>query len=283
MIGSRLVRVALAALAVCMLAPAAAAREDGPKVQQIAPIVPPVAPAPAGGAPATDAAGGAPAGAGNLADLESGLTDLSKPLQTLLFLSLLVFLPALLLSLTCYTRVIIVLSFVRRAIGAPELPPNPILMGLALFLTAAIMAPTFGRIHDAAIQPYQDGKLGALAALGQAEAPLKEFLLKQTREEDLALALDLAHVDRPDHAAAVPLRAAVPAFVLSELRTAFRMGFLIFLPFVLIDLVVAAVLLALGMFMLPPTLIATPLKLLLFVLVDGWSLVVRSLFLSFGT
>ncbi len=269
---------ALAALAVLISGVAlaegrgAAANPGAP----IAPIVAPQVPAPATG----PAAGGSSDALGGLG---TAITDLSKPLQVLFALSLLVFLPALLLSITCYTRVIIVLSFVRRALGAPELPPNPILMGLALFLTAAIMAPTFGRIHDDAIKPYSDGSLGVIDALGKAEAPLKEFLLRQTREDDLALSLDLAHVERPDQPASVPLRAAVPAFVLSELRTAFRMGFLIFLPFVLIDLVVAAVLLALGMFMLPPTLIATPLKLLLFVLVDGWSLVIKSLFLSFAS
>lgn len=224
--------------------------------------------------------GAAPPQAG-LAPVENALRDLAAPIRVLLLLSLLVFLPALLLTVTSYTRIIIVLSFVRRAIGAPELPPNLILVGLSLFMTAAVMAPTLGRAHENAVQPFLEEKMALPEALSGCAAEFKTFMLRHTREEDLLLSLRLADQERPQSAAATPFTAAVPAFVLSELRTAFRMGFILFLPFVLIDLVVASILLSLGMFMLPPTMIAMPLKILLFVLVDGWSLVVQSLTMSF--
>lgn len=213
--------------------------------------------------------------------IEQQMNDLAPPIRMALLISVLVFLPSLLLTVTCYTRIIIVLSFVRRAIGTTELPPNPVLVGIALFLTAGVMSPTFSRVYDKALGPLLEQKIGAVDALAASSAELKTFLLEQTREDDLLFALDLAQTERPETEAQMPLSVAVPAFVLSELRTAFRMGFLIFLPFVLIDLIVASVLLSLGMFMLPPTIIATPLKILLFVLVDGWALVVHSLALSF--
>jgi flagellar biosynthetic protein FliP len=213
--------------------------------------------------------------------IEQQMNDLAPPIRMALLISVLVFLPSLLLTVTCYTRIIIVLSFVRRAIGTTELPPNPVLVGIALFLTAGVMSPTFSRVYDKALGPLLEQKIGAVDALSVSSTELKTFLLEQTREEDLLFALDLSQAARPETEADMPLSVAVPAFVLSELRTAFRMGFLIFLPFVLIDLIVASVLLSLGMFMLPPTIIATPLKILLFVLVDGWALVVHSLALSF--
>ncbi|MFG0319668.1 MAG: flagellar type III secretion system pore protein FliP, partial [Planctomycetota bacterium JB042] len=214
--------------------------------------------------------------------LDDTVREFAAPIRVMLLLSTLVFLPALLLTLTCYTRIIIVLSFVRRAIGAQELPPNPILVGLALFLTSAVMSPTFGKVHDEAIEPYLDERLPMTEALEAAADELKTFMLRHTREEDVFLALELAEAERPRTPEELPFRVTVPAFVLSELRTAFRMGFILFLPFVLIDMVVAAILLALGMFMLPPTMIAMPLKILLFILVDGWTLIVQSLALSFG-
>lgn len=215
--------------------------------------------------------------------LRKAVDDLSAPIRIALLMSLLTLLPGMLLTLTSYTRIIIVLSFVRRAIGAQELPPSPILVGLALFLTGAVMSPTFGRLYDNAVSPYLEQKMTLMAAADAATGELKTFMLRQTREEDLVFALDLAKTPRPADPAATPFHVAVPAFVLSELRTAFRMGFIIFLPFVLIDLVVAAVLLALGMFMLPPTMIAMPLKILLFILVDGWTLILQSLATSFHT
>lgn len=210
------------------------------------------------------------------------LDGLSTPIRTVLLLSLLTFLPGMLLTLTSYTRIIIVLSFVKRAIGAQELPPAPILIGLAMFLTGAIMSPTLGKVYDESVQPYLDGDMVLSESVIKATDELKDFMMLQTREEDLALALDLADAAAPASQADVPFRVAVPAFILSELRTAFRMGFIIYLPFVLIDLVVASVLLALGMFMLPPTMIAMPLKILLFILVDGWTLIIQSLHASFG-
>ncbi len=241
------------------------------------PIQEPVHVSEAGGAGAGDGA------AGTGGDLEATLKDLAAPIRVLILLSFMIFLPAILLTLTSYTRVIIVLSFVRRAIGAQELPPNPILMGLALFITGAIMAPTLGRVHAAAVKPWQEEQVSLFDAVGRAGDELQTFMLKHTREDDLALAFELANEPPPRSKEDVPFFVTVPAFVLSELRTAFRMGFIIFLPFLLIDLVVAAVLLSLGMFMLPPTMIAMPLKILLFVLVDGWSLMVQSLTLSYAS
>lgn len=209
-------------------------------------------------------------------------SELSGPIKMMLLMTVLTFVPSLLLTLTCYTRIIIVLSFARRAIGTPELPPSPILIGLALFLTFGVMAPTFKDVHEQAIGPLLSDEIGVYEAGDRAAAEIKSFLLAQTREEDVVLALDLAKAERPATPMDTPLSIAVPAFVLSELRTAFRMGFVLFLPFLLIDLVVAAVLLALGMFMLPPTMIAMPLKILVFVLVDGWALVITSLSRSFA-
>lgn len=277
--------IALGALiAVAALAPSAAARQVAPAVihDAVDPDqalgragVPPIAPPAAVPRDFDD-----PALTGTLDDT---LRELAAPIRIMLLLSMLVFLPGMLLTLTCYTRIIIVLSFVRRAIGAQELPPNPILVGLALFLTGAVMSPTFGRVYDSAVEPYLDERLPMLEALEKTADELKGFMMKHTREDDVFLALELADAERPATPEAMPFRVAVPAFVLSELRTAFRMGFILFLPFVLIDIVVAAILLALGMFMLPPTMIAMPLKILLFVLVDGWSLIVQSIALSFAT
>ena len=213
--------------------------------------------------------------------LEETLKEMSTPIQVMILLSLMTFLPAALLTLTSYTRIIIVLAFVRRAIGAQELPPNPIMIGLALFMTAAIMAPTFGRVSERAIDPFRAGELSLVEAAEATATELKQFMVQQTREDDLLLTLELSGQGRPEDIHATPFTVMVPAFVLSELRTAFRMGFIVYLPFVLIDLVVASVLLALGMFMLPPTMMAMPLKILLFVLVDGWSLIVQSLTASF--
>ena len=214
--------------------------------------------------------------------LEGILKDLATPIQVMILLSLLTLLPAGLLTLTCYTRIIIVLAFVRRAIGAQELPPNPIMVGLALFMTAAIMSPTFGKVNESAIAPFRAGELTLWEAADATGDELKQFMARQTREDDLLLALQLSGEERPESLDDTPFTVMVPAFVLSELRTAFRMGFIVYLPFVLIDLVVASVLLALGMFMLPPTMVAMPLKILLFVLVDGWSLIVQSLTSSFA-
>jgi flagellar biosynthesis protein FliP len=208
-------------------------------------------------------------------------SELSASIKVMLLLTVLTFVPSILLTLTCYTRIIIVLSFARRAIGTPELPPSPILIGLALFLTFGVMAPTFSQVHETALGPLMAEEISVYEAGDRTATALKRFMLAQTREEDVLLALDLARAERPEQPLDTPLSIAVPAFVLSEMRTAFRMGFVLFLPFLLIDLVVAAVLLALGMFMLPPTMIAMPLKILVFVLADGWALVITSLARSF--
>ena len=253
-----------------LLVLAFAAKAGGQDGSEPAPIVPP-AHVEAELAEGTDD--------GSLGDAFDGL---SAPIRTVLLLSVLTLLPGMLLTLTSYTRIIIVLSFVRRAIGAQELPPSPVLIGLALFLTGAVMSPTLARVHESALEPYLAGEIEMSDAASSATREIKAFMMRQTRDDDLVLALDLANEPPPESPEATPFHVAVPAFVLSELRTAFRMGFIVFLPFVLIDLIVASVLLALGMFMLPPTMIAMPLKILLFILVDGWTLIIQSLATSFG-
>lgn len=203
--------------------------------------------------------------------------DLTTSIEIVLLLTFLTLLPPLLLSVTCFTRVVIVLSFVRRAMATPELPPNPVLIGLALFLTAAVMQPVAASVHDEAIKPYLDREIGFVEAGSRASGHLRGFLMRHTRESDVALFLEMSDGPPVEGPEDLPLRVVVPAFVLSELTTAFRMGFVLFLPFLVVDLVVASILLSMGMFMLPPMLIATPIKILLFVLVDGWGLVVGQL------
>jgi flagellar biosynthetic protein FliP len=198
-------------------------------------------------------------------------------LEVALALTLLSLLPAILMSVTCFTRIVIVLSFVRRAMALQELPPNQVIIGLSLFLTLFVMYPTGTQVYDRAVRPYSEGQLSLQDAGAEGSKILKVFLLKHARDQDLALFVEVAHAEKVASKEELELRIVVPAFLLSEIKTAFTMGFLIFLPFVLIDLVVSAVLLAMGMFMLPPTMISTPLKVLLFVLVDGWNLVIRSL------
>jgi flagellar biosynthetic protein FliP len=207
--------------------------------------------------------------------------EVTAALQILAVITVLSLAPAILMMLTSFTRVIIVLSLLRQAIGVQQLPPNQVLVGLALFLTAFIMAPVGRDIHRDALQPYLDRKIAPAEALGLAMAPLQAFMARQTRETDLALMVHLARLPAPERVADVPAHVMIPAFALSELRTAFQMGFVLFLPFLIIDLVVASVLMSMGMMMLPPVLISLPFKLLLFVLADGWHLVVRSLVVGF--
>lgn len=204
-------------------------------------------------------------------------------IQTLLTLSALAFLPAVLLLMTSFTRIIIVLSLLRHALGTQTSPPNQILIGLALFLTLFIMGPTLDRVYKDAYVPYTENKLGFGDALGRAEDPVKSFMLKQTREPDLALFMKLANQPAVKSTQELPLRVVVPAFVTSELKTAFQIGFLVFIPFLIIDMVVASVLMSMGMMMLSPVLISLPFKLMLFVLVDGWNLLLGTLVASFGT
>lgn len=204
-----------------------------------------------------------------------------QTLQIMLLLTVLSIAPALLILTTAFTRIVIVLSFVRNAMGTQQIPPNQVLLGLALFLTFAVMAPTFSEINQAALQPYLRGELGQTEAVEKGSIPLKKFMMKQTREADLALMLEITQSPAPEGPEDVGFFTVVPAFVISELRLAFTMGFLLFLPFVIIDVIAASTMMSMGMMMVPPTLISLPFKILLFVLVDGWHLLVQSLFQSF--
>ena len=210
-----------------------------------------------------------------------GSQTYSLPIQTLLVLTALTFLPALLLMMTGFTRIIIVLSLLRQAIGTPSAPPNQVLIGLALFLNFFVMAPTLDSIYKDAYEPFSQDKINATQAMDRAGVPLREFMLKQTREADLALFLKLADSEAtaPDQ---VPMKALIPAFVTSELKTAFQIGFLIFIPFLIIDMVVSSVLMSMGMMMLSPVMISLPFKIMLFVLADGWNLLIGSLVRSFS-
>ncbi|ABO50906.1 flagellar biosynthetic protein FliP [Desulforamulus reducens MI-1] len=201
--------------------------------------------------------------------------------KLLIFLTLLSMVPAFLMMLTSFTRIIVVLSFLRSALGTQQTPPNQVLIGLALFLTIFIMNPVYQDINKNSIQPYLANQLTYEQATDQAAKPLRNFMVRQTREKDLGLFLNIAKMDKPKNANEVPMSVLVPAFVISELKTAFQIGFILFVPFLVIDMVVASTLMSMGMFMLPPVMVALPFKLLLFVMVDGWYLVVKSLVESF--
>ena len=209
-------------------------------------------------------------------------TTYSVPVQTLLVFTTLSFLPAMLLLMTSFTRIIIVLSLLRQALGLQSTPPNQVLIGLALFMTLFVMGPTFERIHDVAYKPYTEQALPFEEALKRGSEPLREFMLRQTRESDVSQFAQMARLS-PDVAARdVPMRVLIPAFVISELKTAFQAGFMVFVPFLVIDLVVASLLMSMGMMMLSPVLVSLPFKLMLFVLADGWNLLAGSLVASFG-
>jgi flagellar biosynthesis protein FliP len=210
-----------------------------------------------------------------------GPVGLDAALRIVLLMTLLSLAPALLVTLTCFTRITIVLGFLRQAMGTSQAPANQIMLGLAFFLTVVIMAPVLTRINDEALQPLLAGEISEQQALATAEEPLKRFMLSQTREKDIALFLDLTGKETPDTPEELSMLVVIPSFVISELKTAFQMGFVLFIPFLIIDMVVASVLMSMGMMMLPPILISLPFKILLFVLVDGWWLVVRSLVASF--
>jgi flagellar biosynthetic protein FliP len=184
--------------------------------------------------------------------------------------------------LTSFTRIVVVLSILRQAIGTHQMPPNQIVIGLALFLTFFIMNPVWQKINSQALQPYLEGKITPKQAVEKATQPLRDFMFKHTREKDLALFVDIANIKRPKNTAEVPTSILIPSFIISELKTAFQIGFLIYVPFLIIDMVVASVLLSMGMLMLPPIMISLPFKLMLFVLVDGWYLIVGSLVKSFA-
>jgi len=213
----------------------------------------------------------------------AGGTSYSVPVQTLLFFTALSFLPAVLLMMTGFTRIVIVLSLLRQALGTQAAPPNQVIVGLSLFLTFFVMGPTIDRVYAEAYQPYAENRIAFDEALKRGELPMREFMLKQTRQSDLMLFARLAKIDAATPAATVPFKVLVPAFVTSELKSAFQIGFLIFIPFLIIDMVVASVLMSLGMMMLSPVLVALPFKLMLFVLADGWNLMLGSLAASFAT
>ncbi len=207
----------------------------------------------------------------------------SVPIQTLLFFTALGFLPAVLLMMTAFTRIVIVLSLLRQALGTQAAPPNQVVIGLSLFLTFFVMSPTIDKIYDSAWLPYSTNKIAMDEALKRGADPLREFMLKQTRQSDVQLFAKLAKLPADVKSENVPLRVLVPAFVTSELKSAFQIGFLVFIPFLIIDLIVASVLMSLGMMMLSPVLVALPFKLLLFVMADGWNLLMGSLAASFVT
>jgi flagellar biosynthesis protein FliP len=202
-------------------------------------------------------------------------------LKVMLLMVAMTFAPAIVLSMTSFTRIIVVLALLRQAVGVVQLPPSRVLVGLAMFLTLFTMAPVMRQIDKAAVQPYQAGQLNEKEALEAALVPARKFMLRHTRESDLAMFLDMMKAERPKTAADVPTLAVVPAFMLSELKTAFQAGALLFIPFLVIDIVVASILMSMGMMMLPPATISLPLKLIVFVLVDGWALVITSLASSF--
>jgi flagellar biosynthetic protein FliP len=296
----RIRRAILTALAVAAaLVPAAAALGAAARTKAPDPagaaIVPPSL-EPRGGVPTT---GIAPSGAGARTDAlpamgdlvaiadkatgrDSGAQDYSAPVKLAIVFTGLALLPAALMLMTSFTRIVIVLSFIRRALTTQNIPPTMAIVGLAIFLTLFTMAPTFTRINDTAVRPYLAGQLGFEAAAEQGIAELKVFMVRQTRRSDLAYFVELAKAPPPRTAADLPAHVAIPAFAISEFRTAFEMGCLLFIPFLLIDLVIAGILLSAGMMMLPPAIISLPLKIILFVLVDGWKLLAMSLVTSFN-
>ncbi len=223
-----------------------------------------------------------------LPNITLGLKSAENPnevvnaIKIVLVLTVLTLAPAILIMMTSFTRIIIVLSFIRQALGTQQMPPNQLLVGLALFITLFIMSPVFQRVNQEALQPFLRNEMNQEVALEKALAPVRTFMFNQTREQDLSLFLRLAKIENPKTRADVPSPVLIPAFILSELKTAFQIGFIIYLPFLVIDMVAASVLMAMGMMMLPPVVVSLPFKIMLFVLVDGWTLLVGSLIKSFG-
>jgi flagellar biosynthetic protein FliP len=211
----------------------------------------------------------------------NGVGAVSAPLQVVLMLTLLTFVPAALVIMTSFTRIAIVFHFLRQALGTQDMPSNQMLVGLTLFLTVFIMAPVGERINELAVAPAMDGKISVTEALARGAPPLRTFMLKQTREADLALFVELGRLPRPKSPDDLPMRVVIPAYAISELKTGFQMGFFLFVPFLLIDLIVSTTLLSMGMLQLPPAMISLPFKILLFVMIDGWNLLVSSLVRSF--
>jgi flagellar biosynthesis protein FliP len=208
-------------------------------------------------------------------------TDGGNAVQILLLVGGITLIPALLFTVTGFTRILIVLGFIRTGLGTPTAPPNQVLVGIALFMTIFVMMPTFKKVNESAIQPLRKGEITQQVAFDRGQKPLREFMFDQTRTKDLALFAKLAKLPRPETRKDIPTWVLIPSFIISELKTAFQIGFLIFLPFLVIDLVVSSTLMSMGMIMLPPVFISLPFKILMFVLVDGWNLVTRSLVESF--
>lgn len=214
--------------------------------------------------------------------IAEGPADVAVSLQVLLLLTILTLAPAILTLMTSFTRTVIVLSLIRNAVGTNQVPPNQVLIGLALFLTAFIMAPTFGAVYNDALLPYLQGEISLEEMWDTGIQPIRSFMLNNTREKDLEMFVALRGDERPNTSDDIDTLTLIPAFVISELKTAFQLGFIIFVPFLVIDMVVASTLMGMGMMMLPPIMISLPFKILLFILVDGWHLIVRSLLVSFS-
>ncbi|MAF92778.1 MAG: flagellar biosynthetic protein FliP [Bdellovibrionaceae bacterium] len=208
--------------------------------------------------------------------------DIVSSIKILLMITVLTLAPAILIMMTGFTRIVIVLSFTRQAIGTQQMPPNQLLIGLALFLTFFVMQPHFSELNSKAVQPFLEGKINQEQAVDAALLPMRRFMFNQTRDSDLSLFLKLSKAEAPKTRADVATTVLIPAFIISELKTAFQIGFIIYLPFLVIDMVVASVLMAMGMMMLPPVVVSLPFKIMLFVLVDGWGLLVGSMIKSFG-
>jgi len=207
--------------------------------------------------------------------------EVSTSIKLLLILTILTLLPSILIMMTSFVRIIIVLSFLRNSMGTQQIPPNQVIIGLALFLTFFIMSPVINDINQNALKPYTENQITLEEAIDRSENSIKDFMLKHTRDKDLALFAGLAQIDPPEDLMDLPLTVVVPSFMISELNTAFRMGFMLYIPFIVIDMVVASTLMAMGMMMLPPVMISTPFKILLFLLVDGWNLLTENIVKSF--
>lgn len=208
--------------------------------------------------------------------------ELVTNIKIIIMLTILTLAPSIMILMTSFTRVIIVLSFVRQALGTQNMPPNQLLVGLSLFITLFIMSPILNQINNQAVQPFLAGTIKQDEAVDKALSPLRGFMFNQTRDQDLSLFVQLSKMERPKTRADVPTQVLIPAFIISELKTAFQIGFIVYLPFLVIDMIAASVLMAMGMMMLPPVIISLPFKIMLFVLVDGWSLIIGSLVKSFG-
>lgn len=275
-IGAKLV-LAILAIMLCVAIAAPSFAQTVPAPSTPAPVTAPATP---GVGDAIDRALG-DLGKSSAQNQANGSAPMALSLQILIIMGLLTILPGILLMMTSFTRIIIVLSILRQALGLQQTPPNQVLIGLSLFLSFFVMSPVISKINTAAIQPYSAGQIGATDMIKTAGAPLHDFMIKQTRNKDITMFAEMAHSGPYQNTADVPFSVLLPSFVTSELKTAFQIGFLIFLPFLVIDLIVATVLMSLGMMMLSPTIISMPFKLLLFVLVDGWALTMGSLANSF--